>query len=153
MKTIHDIIAEHPFFENFTVDDLQLISGCGKNQVFQKNEYLAQEKQAADVFYLIRKGRVAICTQIPNREKQIIQTIQDNEIFGWSWLFPPYQWMFDAIALDTTHCIVLNGKCLRDKLDQNPELGYRLMKQFSLMIIKRLNATRLQLLDVYGAQS
>lgn len=155
MKTrkIHEIIKSHPFFSGCDQDEINLISGCGQNKVFQKGEQLAKEQDPADIFYLIKKGHVAICTQIPNRDKQVIQTIGDNEIFGWSWLFPPYRWMFEAIALEVTHCIAMDGKCLRNKLEENPALGYKLMKEFSLLIIKRLNATRLQLLDVYGNKS
>ncbi|MFI4937657.1 MAG: cyclic nucleotide-binding domain-containing protein [Candidatus Berkiellales bacterium] len=149
MKKIHEIIKEHPFFKGFTDNELLFISGCGQNKVFKANEIIAQENTPANEFYLLREGKVAVCANIPHHQDKIIQTISEGEILGWSWLFPPYQWTFELRALETTHAVALNGKCLRDKLDEMPELGYKLMKRFSQLMVARLNATRLQLLDIY----
>ena len=152
MKTLHDIIKTHPFFEGFSEEEIKTISTCGKNQVFQPNEYLAQENNPADVFYLIRTGFVQIDMNIPNQSSKVIQTVGNNEIFGWSWLFEPYRWAFNAKALEITHTITLDGKCLRNKLEHDPKLGFKLMKRFSKLFIERLKMTRLQLLDIYGKQ-
>ena len=79
-----------------------------------------------------------------------IQTAQEGDIFGWSWLFPPYQWLFDARALMLTRAVHFDGACLRTKCDANPAMGYDLMKRFARVFAKRIEATRLQLLDIYG---
>jgi CRP-like cAMP-binding protein len=150
MKHINEILKEHPFFKGFTADEIDFISSCAKNKVFHQNEIIAHENQSADEFYLIRQGKVAICSLIPNQGNIIIQTIGEGEILGWSWIFPPYQWMFEVIASESTRTISLNGKCLREKLEKTPDLGYKLMKRFAQLMIARLNATRLQLLDIYG---
>ena len=44
----------------------------------------------------------------------------------------------------------LDGTCLRHKCEEDKALGYELTKRFAALIIARLEATRLQLLDVYG---
>jgi hypothetical protein len=72
-------------------------------------------------------------------------------VLGWSWLIPPYFWRFDARVLEMTRAIALDGKCLRAKCEQNHDLGYELLKRFTNMMDQRLQATRLQLLDVYAA--
>jgi CRP/FNR family transcriptional regulator, cyclic AMP receptor protein len=149
MKTIYDILKSHPFFKDFPEEDLQMLSSCAQNKVYQPGEIIAKENAPANEFYLIRQGQVAITTPIPHRDNQIIQTIGEGDIFGWSWLFPPHRWMFEASALQETRVITLDGKCLRDKLEKNPELGFKVMKQFSQMMVERLHATRLQLLDAY----
>jgi hypothetical protein len=71
---------------------------------------------------------------------------------GWSWLIPPYKWRFDARAIETTRAFALDGKCLRGKCDEDPRLGYELLKRIAATIAERLHATRLQMLDVYGAR-
>lgn len=153
MKKLKEIIKEHPFFVGFTEEELLFISGCAQNKVFKKNEIIALENTAANDFYLIRKGRIAICANVTGKENKTIQTLGEGEIVGWSWLFPPYLWTFKLIAFEVTHVIDLNGKCLREKLDKVPVLGYKLMKRFSQLMIARLNATRLQLFDIYGKHS
>jgi CRP-like cAMP-binding protein len=82
----------------------------------------------------------------------VVDTIGEGEILGWSWLLPPYHWKFHARATEAVRAIALDGKCLRTKCEQNHDLGYELLKRFSQIMSRRLDATRLQLLDVYGAR-
>ena len=69
---------------------------------------------------------------------------------GWSWLVPPYQLRFDVHAVTSTRALVFDGKCLRGKFASDPELGYELMQRFSQVILRRLEAMSIQLLDLYG---
>jgi len=69
---------------------------------------------------------------------------------GWSWLIPPYRWHSDARVIEPTRAIALDGKCLRAKCEADHGLGYELMKRFSHIMEQRLQATRMQLLDLYG---
>jgi hypothetical protein len=68
---------------------------------------------------------------------------------GWSWLSPPYRYKFTARTVVATRVISLDGKCLREKAQKDDKLGYELLKRFVPIIEDRLQATRLQLLDVY----
>ena len=63
---------------------------------------------------------------------------------------PPYVWHFDAQAITDVRVTVFDGACLRGKCDDDPALGYDLMKRFAQVFLERLQWTRLRLLDVYG---
>ena len=80
----------------------------------------------------------------------MIRSREAGEILGWSWLVPPYRWHFDARAVELTRAIALDGKCLREKCEEDHDLGYEVMRRFVVIIAQRLEETRLQLLDVYG---
>ena len=80
----------------------------------------------------------------------MLATVDEGEILGWSWLLPPYQWRCHAHAIETVRAIALDGKCLRTKCEQNHDLGYEILKRFAQIMEQRLEATRLQLLDVYA---
>ncbi|HWS44833.1 MAG TPA: Crp/Fnr family transcriptional regulator, partial [Acidimicrobiia bacterium] len=67
-------------------------------------------------------------------------------------LFPPYRTRFGAVALTTVELLVIDARTLRARLDEDAALGYALLQRFSRVIAERLEATRLQLLDVYGNQ-
>jgi len=71
-------------------------------------------------------------------------------VLGWSWLFPPYRWHFDAHATTVVRATAFDGTCLRGKCDADPALGYELTSRFAQTLIERLQWTRLRLLDVYG---
>jgi CRP/FNR family cyclic AMP-dependent transcriptional regulator len=152
METLEKILAEHPFLKGLDQPHLQLITGCASNVVFKAGEFLFREGDEANQFYFIRQGRVIIETFVPNRGPVAIQSREAGEVTGWSWMIPPYRWHFDARALDLTRAIALDGKCLRGKMEDDHDFGFEMMKRFTLIMAERLEATRLQLMDVYGPQ-
>lgn len=153
METLERILAEHPFFNGLKTHYLQLIVGCASNVRFNAGEFIFHEGEEANEFYLIRHGKVALEIFAPPRGPLTIQTIGEGEILGFSWLIPPHRWRFDARALELTRAIALDGKCLRTKCEEDQGLGYQLMKRFAHIVEQRLQATRLQLLDLYGSHS
>jgi CRP-like cAMP-binding protein len=153
MQTLEHIIAEHPFFENLSPKFLEVIAGCAMNVRFNAGESIYREGQEANHFYLIRQGRVALEVVAPGHGLLRIQTLSAGEVLGWSWLFPPYRWQFDARAVELTRAIAFDGACLRQKCDADHDLGYELMRRFAKIVTERMQATRLQLLDLYGAPS
>ena len=150
MQSIHDLITEHPFFVDLPHDDVEMIAGCGQNVHFHAGESIFREGGAADTFYVIRHGRVALEVHAPDRGGIVVGTLGEGEVLGWSWLFPPYRWEFDARALDETSAVALDGACIRGKCDEDTALGYRLMQRFARIAQEHLQAARMQLLDLYG---
>jgi len=150
MRSIDQLVAELPTFAGLEPEQLELIAGCGANRVFEAGEHLAHEGDPADAFYVIRHGRVALEVAAPGRGALMIATLGEGSVVGWSWLFPPHRWSFDARALETTRTVAFDGACLRGKCEADKALGYELMQRFAAVMLDRLQATRLQLLDVYG---
>jgi CRP-like cAMP-binding protein len=150
METIDALLSRHPFFAGLKPAYLTLIAACAQNVHFQAGARLACEGEPADRFFAIRGGRVAIETFVPSRGPVTLQTLGEGEILGWSWLFPPYVWQFDACAREDVRATAFDGACLRTKCDADPALGYELMKRLAQLVSQRLEAARRQLLDVYG---
>ena len=150
MEGLERFVMEHPFFAGLEEGFLGLVCGCARNAVFQAGDYLFHEGAPADQFYLLRHGRVGLEITVPGRSAVTFQTLVAGEIVGVSWLFPPYRWTYDARALELTRAIALDAACLRGKCEQDHELGYDLMKRFVPVVVERLHATRMQILDVYG---
>jgi CRP-like cAMP-binding protein len=151
VETLEPIIAQHPFLQGLEPQYLGLIVGCASNVRFKSGQFLFREGEEANQFYMVREGKVAL--QISTaRQPIIIQTVDKGEVLGWSWLVPPYRWRFDARALELTRAIALDGRCLRRKSEEDHNFGYELLRRFSTIIVERLEATRLQLLDVYGTR-
>lgn len=150
MEHLDALLSRHPFFAGLQPAYLTLIAGCARNVHVREGAYLAREGEAADRFFAIRSGRVAVETHVPPRGPLTVQTIGEGEILGWSWLFPPYVWQFDARAVEDVRATAFDGACLRTKCDADPALGYELMKRLAYQVSHRLGAARRQLLDVYG---
>ena len=150
MKTIDVLLAEHPFFHGMAPGYLEFIAGCGRNVQFEPGRYIHREGQEANEFYAIRHGKVALEIFVPGRGPMTLQTLDEGDVFGWSWIFPPYKWVFDARAVELTRAVAFDGVCLRTKCEGDAQLGYDFMKRFAQVVTQRLDVARLQLLDVYG---
>jgi CRP-like cAMP-binding protein len=144
------LITNSPIFAGLEHSQLDLIAGCARNAHVPGDTLLLREGEPADVFYLIRRGRVALEVNAPARGTLLIETLHPGDAVGWSWLFAPYRWQLDGRTTESSELIAFDGACLRGKCEQDHELGYELMKRFAANLVDRLQATRMQLLDVYG---
>jgi CRP/FNR family transcriptional regulator, cyclic AMP receptor protein len=150
METLERIIAQHPFFADMEKPYVNLLVGCASNTRFKAGDYIFKEGTEANEFYLVRSGRVALEIFAPQHMPVVVESLGAGDILGWSWLLPPYTWKFHAHAVEDTRAIALDGKCLRNKCEEDHDLGYELLKRFAWIIAQRLEATRFQLLDVYA---
>ena len=150
MHPIDALLRDAPLFAGLDGRQLELMAGCATNVRFRDGGILFREGDTADTFYLVRHGTVALETFVPARGSFTVETIESGDVIGWSWLFPPYRWHFDARALGDVRATAFDGACLRGKSDADPALGYALMRCFAQVLIDRLQSTRLRLLDVYG---
>lgn len=150
MRTLDAVVLEAPIFADLDAQYAEQLAGCSRTVGFEAGETLFREGEPADVFYVLRRGRVALELFVPGRGPMTIETVDEGEVVGWSWLFPPYTWHFDARAVAPIRAVAVNGVCIREKCDEDPALGYELMRRFSSVLLERLNATRLRLADLYG---
>ncbi len=146
------IVSEHPFFAGLGEEFQELIAGCATNVRFEAGEHIFREDDPADHFFLIREGKVELEFKEKDQPVLTFQTLGEGEILGESWLAPPYTFHFDARAVDRTRLIAIDAQCLRTKCEENHDLGWDLMKRFVPVLSDRLQAARLQALDVYRAR-
>jgi CRP-like cAMP-binding protein len=150
MRTLDAVIAESPAFAHLDLEHLALVAGCGRNVSFDQDDRLFREGDPANEFYLVRRGLAALETYVPNRGQVTIYTAGPGEILGWSWLVAPHRWHFSGRAIDGLQAIRFDGQCLRRKCEDDPRLGYALLTRFAQLLVERLQATRLQVMDIYG---
>ena len=153
METAYDLLNAQPFLAGLTDGQLDRLSLWSKRSLFHAGNRVFREGGHADRFWLIREGRVNLDTHVPGRGDVIIESLGPGSVLGWSWLFPPYRWHFGAVATETTFTIELDGPGVRQACQRDPALGHELSTRFMQVMLERLQATRLRLLDLYGTPS
>lgn len=146
MKPLEIEIAEHPFLQGMRAEHLKLLADASMAAEFKENEVIFREGDPANRFYLILSGSVELLSSRRDEPSVHIQSIGAGEVLGWSWLFPPYYWNFEARAIEPTRAIFFYGTRLRERCEVDPGFGYELMKRMSCVMLQRLQATRRQLL-------
>lgn len=150
VQPIEHLLNEHPFLQGVDSKHIHSLAACAQNRTFQAGEYLWRQGEQADVLYLIRSGEVNLEISIPGEGPLPLETIVAGEVLGWSWLVPPYRWHFDARATTPVRALALEGKCVREKCEQDTELGYQVLKRFTPVIARRLEVTRARLIESTG---
>jgi CRP-like cAMP-binding protein len=149
-QTMGELLGGHPFFAGLGPDAVRLMAGCASNVRFAAGEYIFSQGETASRFYVIRHGRVALEIHSPARGPLIIDTMDEGEVLGWSWLIPPYRYFGDARAVMPVSATVLDGACLRGRCEADAQLGYQLLKRVTTVMYQRLESARVRLLDLYG---
>ena len=139
-------IAEHPFLHDMKPAHLAALAEFAMPTQFAAGELIFQQGDTANRFYLIRSGRVQLSAAAGADRRVLAQTIGAGEVLGWSWLFPPYEWHFDARAVEETEAIFFYGTVLRARCEDDHDLGYELMLRVATVVMQRLQSTRDQLL-------
>jgi CRP-like cAMP-binding protein len=148
VRSVEALAGEVPLLADLDTPTLALVAGCASLGHFAAGDLLAREGAPADTFFAVRDGRVALELVAPARSI-VIETLGPGEVCGWSWLFAPHRWQFDVRAVEPVRVLSFDAACLRGKIERDDALGYALMRRFAPVMLERLQATRLRLVDVY----
>jgi CRP-like cAMP-binding protein len=153
-KELVNELAKHPFLEGVAKELVAKLVDCVEGSFdYPEDEVLFRSGGEAKRCYLIYEGEVAIEIHSPGAGSRIVQTVARGQVLGWSWLFEPYRTTFDARVLTPVKAIVLDGTKVRTCMDDHPDLGFAMMRRYAQLIGARLQATRLQLLDLYASRN
>ena len=141
-------IATHRFVAGIKPEHLKRLVDAAMFRKFDRDEVVFREGDPANRFYLISHGKIALESRRNDESAPLVQFVGAGEVLGWSWLFPPYYWHFDARAVEPTSAIFFYGTRLREQCEHDPEFGYDLMKRVAAIVIKRLQSARLELLQL-----
>jgi CRP-like cAMP-binding protein len=153
MADLKALLKERAFLKGMPEALVSEVAGCARESKFAAGEFLLRAGGTADRTYLILSGKVTLEVDTPGKGPFRFESIGAGEVVGWSWMLSPYRWHFDAIAVEPTETIVLDGACLRTKCEKNHELGYELSKRFLYVLQQRLEGLRMQVMDIYHADS
>jgi CRP-like cAMP-binding protein len=127
---------------------LRLLADSAMKAHFNTDEIIFREGEPANGFYLIQKGKVVLESHVHDKAYTVVDVLGTGDVLGWSWLFPPFLWHFNARALVPTEAIFIYATPLRDEGNFDHELGYELLKRMAEVMLARLQALRRHLLSI-----
>jgi CRP/FNR family transcriptional regulator, cyclic AMP receptor protein len=137
----YNLIAASPFFNGLKPTHLQLLADAAMPVHFDPGQLILQKSDPANRFYLILRGRVELESLDRNGIVHRIETLGPNSVLGWSWLFAPFYWNFDAVAQEPTDALFFYGTRLRLECDKDHDFGYEIVTRMSRVVIDRLQTT------------
>ncbi|MBI1842577.1 MAG: cyclic nucleotide-binding domain-containing protein [Verrucomicrobia bacterium] len=147
--SIETAVAQHPFLAGMSPAHRELIARSASLVDLRAGDLVFKQGDPAHKFYLILWGAVSL-THAGLKGNVPIQCVGAGEVLGWSWLFPPNAWHFNAMVTEPTRAIEIDGKALSALCAQQHEFGYELMRRISQVVIERLQKTRQKLFKLSG---
>ena len=146
-------VNENPLFAGLSKEQLHRVFDGAHEEYFAKDRFMFRQEGEASSFYLIREGKVSLEASAPGRPPITLQTLGPGDVLGWSWMLPPHTWNFDARALETTLAVTMDGENLLKLVREDDKLGNLLTHRFLRVVVQRLQAARVQLLDLYAQKA
>jgi len=142
------VLGAQPFLRGMPSAQLAVLAELCEHVSIPSCERLFDEGAQADRFWIIDAGQVTLDASVPGRGRVIIERLGRGDVIGLSWMLPPYQWRFGAVATQPTQAFVFDARAVRAACDADPLLGYELSRRFSAVVVNRLQATRARLIEV-----
>lgn len=139
-------VTAHPFLHGMEPRHIKVLADCAMAKKFATGDYLFRQGEFANRFYLIERGAVVLEALDSEEHAVAIEEVGAGKLVGWSWLFPPYLWHFDARATEPTIALFFYGTILREACEKDTSLGYELFRRMSQVMVERLQAARARVL-------
>jgi len=146
-------LSDQPFLEGLSQEYLDLLESCSETKIFAQGTYLLNYQQNAEDFFLLTKGQVVLLNHVPMGGIQVLETITAPNAVGWSWITPPARWHYSVKAVQETHCFVIHTPTLLEKMASDSTFAAQMYSRFIHIVVDRLQATRLQSMDIYSNPS
>jgi len=148
-ETLVTLLQKHPFVGEFQPQHIEKLSALAKEVQFERDQVIFHEGDECHDFYLIVKGRVALEIEAPGHTFRV-QTLHEGDELGWSAILMGRGKHFQARALQPVDALAFDGAALLDACRADPAFGFALMYRMLGVVSERLQATRLQVLDMYS---
>lgn len=141
----------HGFLDTLAPGHRTRLLGFAHEASFPVDARLFDEDEEADRFWVLRSGRVVLDVHVPGRGREVVETLGDGDLLGWSWLFEPYRWHLGARVRDAVHAHEFDARQVRAAVEEDPVFGLAVTRCVaSVAIGRRLRASRMRLLDLYA---
>ena len=149
-QAIAEYLTTHEFFSELSEDTVNFLCESANTLEIKKGQVLFRLGEHADKFYILRNGRISVQIPAVMGPTLEVQTLGTDQILGWSWLISPYQWHFQAKAEEDSKLLEFDGTAILARCEQEPKLGYELLKRFAVLMSERLDVSRQKLMDEWN---
>jgi CRP/FNR family cyclic AMP-dependent transcriptional regulator len=147
--TLLEVLRKHPFVDEFEPQDIEKLTALAREVHFDRDQVIFHEGDECPDFFLIVAGRVALEIEAPDHTLRV-QTLSAGDELGWSAVLAGRRKHFQARALLPVDALAFDAAALLDACREDKAFGYALMQRMLGVVSERLQATRLQVLDMYS---
>jgi CRP/FNR family transcriptional regulator, cyclic AMP receptor protein len=135
-------VLKHPFVEGLMPEHCATLASLARPVSFAQGDMIFREGDARHEFFLLLNGRVAL--------EMMAQGKALRHHLGWSSVIVGRGKLFQARALEPVEALAFDGYALLERCRADTGFGYKIMHRLLGVVSERLQAARLQVLDMYS---
>lgn len=152
-QQLMNILREVSFLQDVDEEDLEKLADITQFVSYDEHEVVFRDGDPAENVYIVATGGVSLEICAPGRGCRRILTMGPGDLVGWSAVLRQSRLTATARAMHLTGLVRIHAGLLHALCDHDANFGYEIMRRTALALAKRLSATRMQLLDLYGEES
>jgi CRP-like cAMP-binding protein len=148
-------LKEFAFSNRFSDEQLNKLASIASEEAYQAGTQMYQNGDAARSLFLIKEGKIVLFIDNymgPHKPPMqvTVDMITKGESMGWSAVVDPYTYTLGALCIDDTKVIAMDSLELRKLMEEDNNLGYKIMQVVAKLISSRLTHTRIILVGERG---
>jgi CRP-like cAMP-binding protein len=145
--TTKQVLKECKVFSGLSDAELEKVLSSVLEKQYEAGTTIFQGGDSAVELLIVQEGKVALQMTLPDAEGQMsrritVDIVTKNETVGWSAIVEPYTYNFTAVCLQKVNALSISGNKLRWLLQDNHEIGYKVLKELIKVAASRLDETR-----------
>jgi CRP/FNR family transcriptional regulator, cyclic AMP receptor protein len=148
-------LKEFAFLKEFSDEQLNKLASIANEESYLAGHQMYQNGDAARSLFLIKEGKIVLFIDNymgPHKPPMqvTVDMITKGESSGWSAVVEPYTYTLGALCIDDTKVIAFDSFGLRKLMDEDNNLGFKIMQVVAKLISTRLTHTRIILVGERG---
>ena len=143
-----EILSQSSLFEGLTEEQLKAIADISEETSCQHGAVLFWEGDLAEYLYILLEGEINIFVQLSSRPERVTLSVISEPYLpiGWSGLVAPHVYTASALCDADCRLVAIDGEALMRVLEEDPALGFVVMRRISELLSIRARNTRFALL-------
>jgi CRP-like cAMP-binding protein len=150
------VLAEHIRATWFGSDlpdlSLERLGAIAREYEAPARTRLLREGDETNELSILVDGRIALTEHVAGRGSVTLMSAEPGDVFGWTAIIPPFRATATVVSLEPVKVIAVEADALRAELKADCVLAAGVYPRLAEALARRLEATRQQLLDLYGSE-
>ncbi len=143
-----ELLRRYPYFANISEEALKEVAMISEEISAAAGSTLYKQGDPADSLFIITEGEMDLQYELGNGELRTVDTVVAGDLAVWSSVVEPYRCTASGTLRKDTKLIAINAPKLRELMESNHDLGYRLLLSVTKLLATRLEGARVQLATI-----
>ena len=135
---VASILKGHALFSNFSIEEVNQISGFSEKKRYRKHEVVFSYGEKADYVFILLEGSVLLHLPAkPEEFRIVISKVTAGDLFGLSSLLGSEHYILEAQCADLADILVIDAKKFRNLLEKDSTAGFIIMNEVASTYFNR----------------